>query len=121
MKMAVQQPIDAQTQLLAQKMPTGQKDYAGLAYAAADPNVRPFMRASTRWDYLCEYAGFWIDHYRFLGTAIALAAVGVYMLGVLWPVGLFIIALAGKYKNVSWWDRFIYRDFGQYRSLILGN
>jgi len=118
--MAVEQ-LDTQMQYEAQSTATKASNFRAMMYAKADPGVRANMRASTRWDYLSEYVGYFIDYYRFLLFAILLAAVGLVMIGVLWPLGLLMIALAGKYKNMSWWDDFIVRKFGKNRTIIQFN
>ncbi|NYZ75276.1 hypothetical protein H0O03_03370 [Candidatus Micrarchaeota archaeon] len=113
--------LDPQTQLEAHSAPAGTQLYRAMAYAKADPNVRANMRASTRWDYTCEYAGYFIDYYRFLLFAVALVAGGILLLGAFWPIGLLMIMLGAKYKNMSWWDDFIVRKFGKNRSVIQFN
>lgn len=91
----------------------------GMAYAEIDPGVRANMRAATRWDYVSEYIGYWIDNKRQLLLTVVFALVGVFLLGVFWPVGLLMIMLAGKYKNQSWWNKFVYGKFGKNRTLVL--
>ncbi|MEW5955516.1 MAG: hypothetical protein AB1626_03200 [Candidatus Micrarchaeota archaeon] len=113
--------LDPQLQYEAHSAPATPQFYRAMTYARADRGVRANMRASTRWDYLCEYAGYYIDHYRFLLFAVILVAGGLLMLGVFWPVGLLMIALGAKYKNTSWWDDFIVRKFGRDRTIIQFN
>ena len=88
-------------------------------YAEIDPNVRANMRASTRWDYISEYVGYWIDNKRQLILTVAFLLGGLAALSIFFPVGLLMIALAGKYKNQAWWNRFVYGKFGHNRSLVL--
>jgi len=113
--------LEPQTQLEAHSAPATAEFYRSMVYAKADPGVRANMRASTRWDYLCEYAGYYIDYYRFLLFAVILVAGGLLMLNIFWPVGLLMIMLGAKYKNMSWWDDFIVRKFGRHRTLVLFN
>ncbi|MGB9576934.1 MAG: hypothetical protein ACP5O3_03910 [Candidatus Micrarchaeia archaeon] len=119
-----QQIIENQTAFKGIQLPSEKKEgkkyvtSLGLKY---DSHLRPTMRASTRWDYLTEYIGFYIDHYRFLLYAIILVIGGILLLNVFAPVALLMIALGAKYKSMSWWDRFIYNDFGKERSLVLMN
>ena len=90
-----------------------------LAYLQVDPKVRANMRASTRWDYLSEYIGYWIDNKRFWVLAVLFVGAGILLLNVFAPVGLLMIAVGAKYRNIAWMDNFIYAKFGRYRSLVL--
>ncbi|MFH0972282.1 MAG: hypothetical protein V1835_07010 [Candidatus Micrarchaeota archaeon] len=89
------------------------------AYVEVDPKVRANMRAQTRWDYLNEYIAYWSDNKRFWIFAILLVGGGILMLSVFAPVGLLMIMLGAKYRNVAWMDKFVYAKFGKYRSLVL--
>ena len=89
------------------------------AYAEVDPGVRGNMRAATRWDYVSEYIGYWIDNKRQLLLCVIFAAIGVLLLGIFWPVGLLMIMMSGKYKNQAWWNKFVYGKFGKNRTLVL--
>jgi hypothetical protein len=89
------------------------------AYVEIDPKVRANMRASTRWDYVNEYIGYWTDNKRFWIFAILLVGGGILMLSVFPPVALLMIMLGAKYRNVAWMDKFVYSKFGHYRSLVL--
>ncbi len=88
-------------------------------YVEVDPKVRANMRAQTRWDYVNEYIGYWSDNKRFWIFAILLVAGGILMLSVFAPVGLLMIMLGAKFRNVAWMDKFVYSKFGNYRSLVL--
>jgi len=88
-------------------------------YVEADPKVRANMRASTRWDYFIEYLGYWIDNKKQIILSVIFAAIGVLLLHVFAPAGLLMIALAGKYRNQSWWNQFVYGKFGKFRTLVL--
>ncbi|MEK6843461.1 MAG: hypothetical protein AABY04_03145 [Candidatus Micrarchaeota archaeon] len=88
-------------------------------YVEVDPKVRANMRASTRWDYVSEYIGYWIDNKRFWIFAIMFAGGGILMLPIFAPVGLLMIMLGAKYRNVAWMDKFVYAKFGKNRSLVL--
>ncbi|MFH1106713.1 MAG: hypothetical protein V1787_02355 [Candidatus Micrarchaeota archaeon] len=90
-----------------------------MAYVGVDPKVRANMRASNRWDYLSEYAGYWIDNKRFTIFSVALLVAGFLLLNVFAPVALLMIILGAKYRNVAWMDNFIYSKFGRYRTLVL--
>jgi hypothetical protein len=90
-----------------------------MAYMEMDPNVRANMRASTRWDYLSEYIGYWIDNKRFNVLALLFVGGGIVLLNTFAPVGLLMIAVGAKYRNTAWMDNFIYSKFGRYRSLVL--
>ncbi|MEK6954800.1 MAG: hypothetical protein AABX01_07340 [Candidatus Micrarchaeota archaeon] len=102
----------------------GKKDGVNLpmktfSYVELDPKVRANMRAATRWDYVNEYIGYWSDNKRFWIFAISLVAGGIMMLSVFAPVGLLMIMLGAKYRNVAWMDKFVYGRFGKFRSLVL--
>src|SRR3989344_4823525 len=84
------------------------------AYVEMDPKVRAHMRAATRWDYLNEYIAYWSDNKRFWIFAILFTAGGILMLSVFAPVGLLMIMLGAKYRNVAWMDKFVYAKFGKY-------
>lgn len=88
-------------------------------YVEVDPKVRANMRAATRWDYFNEYIAYWMDNKRFWIYAILLVGGGILMLSVFAPVGLLMIMLGAKYRNVAWMDKFVYGKFGVNRSLIL--
>jgi hypothetical protein len=88
-------------------------------YIEVDPKVRANMRAQTRWDYVNEYIAYWMDNKRFWIFAILLVSSGILMLSVFAPVGLLMIMLGAKYRNVAWMDKFVYSKFGHYRSLVL--
>lgn len=120
--MAVQ-GIEHQMAFKGSKLPMQKADpkYVSSATVKFDPNLRPTMRQATRWDYAKEYFGYYIDHYRFLLYTAILLIGGIMFLGFLAPVGLLMIMLGAKYKSMSWWDRFIYRDFGKNRSVVLMN
>ncbi len=90
-----------------------------LSYLEVDPKVRANMRASTRWDYVSEYIGYWIDNKRFWVLAVLFVGAGILLLDVFAPVGLLMIAVGAKYRNIAWMDNFIYAKFGRYRSLVL--
>lgn len=90
-----------------------------MAYLEVDPNVRANMRAATRWDYISEYIGYWIDNKRFWVLAVLFIVAGVLLLNVFAPVALLMIMIGAKYRNTAWMDNFIYSKFGNYRSLVL--
>jgi len=84
-----------------------------------DPEVRANMRAATRWDYVSEYIGYWIDNKRFWVMAVLFVGAGVLLLDVFAPVALLMIAVGAKYRNMAWMDNFTYSTFGRNRSLVL--
>jgi hypothetical protein len=90
-----------------------------VAYAAVNPGQSPNMRQSTRWNYLSEYIGYWIDHKRYLVYAVVFAGAGIWALHTWAPIGLLMIMVAAKFKTMSWMDNFIIKKFGANRSLVL--
>ncbi|MFH0972050.1 MAG: hypothetical protein ABIG96_00420 [Candidatus Micrarchaeota archaeon] len=88
-------------------------------YVEVDPKVRANMRAQNRWDYMNEYIAYWVDNKRFWIFAILFVSAGILMLSIFAPVGLLLIMLGAKYRNVAWMDKFVYAKFGKYRSLVL--
>lgn len=89
------------------------------AYVEMDPKIRANMRGSTRWDYVNEYIAYWSDNKRFWIFAILFLVGGILMLSVFAPVGLLMIMVGAKYRNVAWMDKFVYAKFGKFRSLVL--
>ncbi|MBU1198032.1 hypothetical protein KJ765_06010 [Candidatus Micrarchaeota archaeon] len=99
--------------------PNQQVPMKTMTYLQVDPEVRANMRGSTRWDYVSEYIGYWIDNKRFWVLAVLFVVAGVLLLDVFAPVALLMIAVGAKYRNIAWMDNFIYSKFGEYRSLVL--
>lgn len=90
-----------------------------VAYAAVNPGQSPNMRQASRWDYLVEYIGYWVDHKRYFAYSVVFVGGGILALNLWAPVGLLMIAVGAKFKAMSWMDNFIVKKFGANRSLVL--
>ena len=90
-----------------------------VAYAEVNPGQSPNMRQASRWDYLVEYIGYWFTHKKFLVYAVIFIGAGIWALNAWAPVGLLMIALGAKFKQMSWMHNFIVKKFGANRSLVL--
>ncbi len=83
------------------------------------PGAPPFMRQHKRYDYIAEYVGFEKDRYKNMVKALFCFGSGLLTIQAFPPGGLLMIALAARYQDMAWWDGFISRTFGKYRSLVL--
>lgn len=69
------------------------------------PNVPPMFKTDKRWTYLTEYINdFYIGSKKSLFKAIIYLALGLFILNKFAPGALLMIALAGRYYNISWWQ-----------------
>ena len=104
---------------IASPAPGVETGAVSVAYAEVDPKQSPNLRQSTRWDYLTEYIGYWVDNKKFLAYFGIFLVVGIWALNIFAPVGLLMIMIAAKFKSMAWMDNFIVTKFGANRSLVL--
>ena len=82
-------------------------------------DVPPFLRTNTRLSYFTEYIDFWRwekIHWVMFTFWIAAA---LFTLTVFPPGSLLMFSMAGRLRNMAWYDRFVYSMFGTNRTLIV--
>jgi len=79
----------------------------------------PFMKQHKRYDYLAEYVGYEKDRYKNTLKALFCFTFGILTLNAFPPGGLLMFALAARFQNIAWFDGFINKTFGKYRSIVL--
>lgn len=88
------------------------------AEMATNPNLPPFLRTNNRWSYMTEYVDFWRNEkicWIFFSIWMA-AAIFTFM--VFPPASLIMFALAARFRNMAWWNRFVYGMFGTNRTIM---
>ena len=83
------------------------------------PGTPPFVKQHKRYDYLDEYVGYQKDRYKNTLKAVFCLGAGVLTLNAFAPGALLMFALAARYQDMAWWDGFITKTYGKYRSLVM--
>ena len=83
------------------------------------PGTPAFLKQHKRYEYVEEYAGFEKDRYKNTFKALFCFTFGLLTLQAFAPGGLLMLALAARYQDIAWWDGFITKTYGKYRSLTL--
>jgi hypothetical protein len=82
-------------------------------------DIPPFLRTNNRWSYFTEYVDFWRwEKLHWVMFAFWIAA-AIFTLMVFPPGSLLMFALAGRFRNMAWYDRFVYAMFGVNRTIML--
>jgi len=94
-------------------------DMLSFTSVETNPDIPTFMRTNNRWDYVKEYIDFWKNEKTAALQFVFFLGAGIFTLPLFPPGGLLMIAMAGRFKSLQYWNKFVYRDFGKYRTLIM--
>ena len=112
--MAVSQQVGATGIPTAQDLP--QRTFLPLHIK---PGAPPFMKQHKRYEYLEEYVGYEKDRYKNTLKAVFCLGAGIMTLNAFAPGAFLMFAMAARYQDMAWWDGFITKTYGKYRSLVM--
>ncbi len=95
------------------------KSMTSFTHVETNPDIPTFMRTNNRWDYFSEYADFWKNEKTNAIKFVFFLGAGIFTLPIFPPGGLLMIAMAARFKSLQFWNKFVYRDFGKTRTLIM--
>ena len=86
---------------------------------ATSHDLPPFLRTNNRISYFTEYVDFWEWEKTHMILFIFWMAAAVATFFVFPAGSLIMFALAARFRNMAWYDRFVYSMFGMNRTIML--